>query len=119
MATAGFIDKGTGLKWHVLKRTNRAYGYEYVVAERNRWVPELRQPRVDARQQIGRLMPTGQIKISKKFTEKFPQFESCDELYYWDHQLVSRGQYLELNPDAATEWSDIENVHCRRRCSPS
>ena len=36
MATVGFIDKGTGLKWHVLKRTNRAYGYEYVVAERNR-----------------------------------------------------------------------------------
>ena len=83
---------------------DKAYGYEYVVAERNRWIPELKQPRVDSRQQIDRPLPTGQIKISKKFIENSPNSKKVRNSTTGVINL-----YLAINiSNAKQEWSDIE-----------
>ena len=106
----GFVDAATGLKWHLLIRTNRAYGYRYVAVERNQWVRELKQPRVVERQQVGRLLDTNEVQVTPAFLERFPQFKGMSSLFYWDHRLLSRAEYLEANPDAEKQWSDIEEA---------
>lgn len=57
----------TVLKWLCPETHQQSLwlGYAYIVAEQYRWVLELKQPRVDARQQIGRRLPTGSCRMWK------------------------------------------------------
>lgn len=71
---------------------------------------ELKQPRVVERQQVGRLLDTNEIQVTPAFLERFPQFKGMSSLFYWDHRLLSRAEYLEANPDAEKQWSDIEEA---------
>lgn len=83
-------------------------GHTYVRAYRNVWVPK----KVDEKgnvikkagsapaeqHQVGALLPSGRVKVSRNFLEKFPVFEGID-WYFLDRQLVDEETYYAKAPD--------------------
>ena len=83
-------------------------GHTYVRAYRNVWVPK----KVDEKgnvikkagsapaeqHQVGALLPSGRVKVSRNFLEKFPVFEGID-WYFLARQLVDEETYYAKAPD--------------------
>lgn len=81
-------------------------GLPYVKASINRWDPEKKQARIAKRIHVGRLLGDRSIRPSKAFLEAFPQYVG-KELFFFENQLLERGAYLKVNPDAEEEEAQI------------
>lgn len=99
-------------------------GHTYVRAYRNVWIPKKVDDKGNVlkkagsapaeQHQVGALLPSGRVKISKNFLKKFPVFEGVD-WYFLDRQLVDEETYYSKTPDpveqAAQQTAEPETDH--------
>lgn len=95
--------------WNFYLSKNSTTGIQYVQSSYNIWDPKKKQPRIGEKAYVGRLFPDGSVRPSKRFLERFPQYQGKD-LYYFKNRLCSREEYIQLNPDAEKQWRDLADI---------
>lgn len=98
-------------------------GHTYIRAYRNVWMPKkldenghvvTKARSAPAEQhQVGALLPSGKVKVSKKFLEKFPDFAGSD-WYFLNHELVDEETFFANTPDPAESAAQHDVAeHCQ------
>lgn len=81
-------------------------GLPYVKASYNVWKSKIKKPRIGKKVHVGRLRDDQSVNPGKTFLEKFPEFAG-KELFYFENHLYDREGYLQANPDAEAEETEL------------
>lgn len=98
-----------GPSWSFYLTRDKKYGHQYVIGSYSKWDVEKQQPRIAERVHVGRLCDDGSIRPGKTFLQKFPQYAD-KEIFFFENKILDRAGYLQANPNAASEWSELRRA---------